>query len=380
MAILVNLYIAIVILYTGEYLLVLSPLLGTAVLAVLYILLKKRRLSANKTFFIGAYVIATEVCIHTHFFGWESGVIYFFFPLPAVLLLNFEVKIWQIISFCISIAMAFVYFRFFHVPSQVPAIVTSKDSIIINYINAILTGSIFIVLLVYYSRTIYKIDRILINVITDLEVSNREIGKHNEHQKVLLKEIHHRVKNNLQIISSLMSLQSRNVENDEVLDVLNESRRRVQAIALIHQKLYQDDKGNKVDFKAYLEEFVQSHRTLNSRVHFSLHSDEVTLHLDCAVPLGLIISEMFTNAIKHAFDNVEQPELHVSVTLNHPEIEVWIRDNGNGFPPHFDICSEGLGLGMDIILSLTEQIDAKIDYFNDSGANFKVNFINRITE
>ena len=89
---------------------------------------------------------------------------------------------------------------------------------------------------------------------------------------------------------------------------------------------------------------------------------------------------MFTNAIKHAFDNVEQPELHVSVTLNHPEIEVWIRDNGNGFPPHFDICNEGLGLGMDIILSLTEQIDAKIDYFNDSGANFKVNFINRITE
>lgn len=380
MAILVNLYITIVILYTGEYLLVLSPLLGTAVLWVLYVLLKKHRISANKTFFIGAYVIATEVCIHTHFFGWESGFIYFFFPLPAVLLLNFEVKIWQIVSFCVSIALAFVYLRFFHLPSQVPAIVSLRDSLIINYINAILTGGIFLVLLVYYSRTIYKIDRILINVITDLEVSNREIGKHNEQQKVLLKEIHHRVKNNLQIISSLMSLQSRNLENDEVLDVLNQSRRRVEAIALIHQKLYQDDKGNKVDFKAYLEEFIQSHRTLNSKITFTLDSDEITLHLDCAVPLGLIISELFTNAVKHAFNAVEDPKLHISISLHHPEIEVWIRDNGNGFPPGFDVNNDNLGLGTDLILALTEQIDGKIHFFNEAGANAKITFINPLTE
>jgi two-component sensor histidine kinase len=358
MAVVTNVYISLLILYSGEYIVLLSPIFGTVLFVALYLLLKGNRLTAKQTFYIGAYIVVAEVFVHTHFFGWESGFIYFLFLLPAVLLLNFDVKVWQISLFSISIVLAFIYLRFFHLPSRTPAILSRADSVTISNLNAMLTGTVFLVILIYFSRTIYKNDRMLLDVITDLELSNRRIGKQHEHQKVLLKEIHHRVKNNLQIISSLMSLQSRNLENEEV----------------------QDDKGNKVDFRSYLEEFVQSHRTLNFNIHFTLTSDDITLHLDCAVPIGLIISEIFTNAIKHAFDEVSNPALHVTISVDHSEIEVWIRDNGIGLPENFDIAAENLGLGTDLILSLTEQIDGKIQYYNEGGANFKINFQNHLTE
>ncbi len=380
MAVVSNAYIALVIVYSGEYFILLSPISGTVIFILLYSLLIRNRLSAKQTFYIAAYITVAEVFIHTHFFGWESGFIYFLFLLPAVFLLNFEVKIWQIVLFSISIILTFVYLRFFHLPSQTPAIVSRADSVTINYLNRIIIGAVFLVILVHFSRTIYKNDRLLLDVITDLELSNRRIGKQHEQQKILLKEIHHRVKNNLQIISSLMSLQSRNLENEEVRDVLSESRRRVEAIALIHQKLYQDDKGNKVDFKSYLEEFIQSHRTLNSEIAFTLNSDDITLHLDVAVPLGLIISEIFTNAIKHAFDNVQNPALYVTLSYDRSEIELWIRDNGIGLPQNYTIASENHGLGTDIILALTEQIDGEIHCYNDDGANFKINFQNDLSE
>lgn len=374
MGVITNIYIAGIILYLGDYPVLLNPLLATVLFFLLYILLKSDKLSATQSFYSGAYLVAAEVSVNTFFFGWECGFIYFLALLPAVLLLNFEVKIWQIVSFSSSILLLLIFLGFNTDHAQSAVSISQEVALKVNFLNAIITGLVFLVILVYFSRTIHKNDRMLLNVISDLELSNQKIGKQHEQQKILLKEIHHRVKNNLQIISSLMSLQSRNVDNDEVVGVLNESRRRVEAIALIHQKLYQDDKGNKVDFKSYLEEFIQSHRTLNSKICFSLDSDEITLHLDCAVPLGLIISELFTNAIKHAFDTIESPELTISIALHGREVKLWIRDNGNGLPPNFDMMSENLGLGTDIILSLTEQIDGKLNYYNDEGANFILTF------
>ena len=177
----------------------------------------------------------------------------------------------------------------------------------------------------------------------------------------------------MQIISSLISLQTNKVEDTEVLAVLNESRRRIEAIALIHQKLYQDNRVNRVDFKSYLEEIMQTQERMTPHVKCNLQASEIILKLDTAVPLGLIISEMIVNSIKHAFGNTDDPELQLIVTSEGDNIELIVQDNGIGLPEGFDL-KESSSLGSEIILALADQINAEIEYSNDKGARFEIHF------
>ena len=211
----------------------------------------------------------------------------------------------------------------------------------------------------------------------ELEEKNIEIHAQNEYSKVLLQEIHHRVKNNLQIISSLMSLQSRSTDNKEANIVLNESRRRIEAIALIHQKLYQDDKGNLVNFQSYLEEILTSQKVLTPNIECKLHSDEITVSLNVAVPLGLIVSEIITNSVKHAFSGIINPELQINLSRGNDAFELIISDNGTGLPEGFDIQSSN-SLGSEIIVALVAQINGKIDCKNNSGVEYTINFQDNI--
>ncbi len=170
-----------------------------------------------------------------------------------------------------------------------------------------------------------------------------------------------------------MSLQSRAVEDTEVAEVLNESKRRVEAIALIHQKLYQEDKINQVDFKSYLEDFMNSQQLMATHLKCKVDSEETTLNLDIAVPLGLIISELITNIVKHAFDGVVNPELSVKLKSVAEGYELVVKDNGVGLPKGFDLMNSG-SLVTEIITALTEQISAEITYYNNNGAEFKILF------
>jgi len=227
--------------------------------------------------------------------------------------------------------------------------------------------------MIYFSRTINKKDEALIKANVELERQNIEIIDQHKHLQILLKEIHHRVKNNLQIVSSLMSLQAGN-ENDERLSLfLNESKRRVEAIALIHEKLYKGDKVNRVDFNSYLEDLMNSQKVMNPRVQCSLKSKDVTLNLDTAVPLGLIISELFANSIKHAFHNIEDPKLSVELLDSGEGFELVVQDNGIGLPKDFNPTTLS-SLGFEIINALTSQINGRIEYSNENGAKFHIYF------
>jgi two-component sensor histidine kinase len=264
------------------------------------------------------------------------------------------------------------YFRYDVSPVfEIPLEVEST----INILN--LTGTAFInlVIMVYFSRTINKKDQSLTKVNIDLERQNKEIVGQHSNLEILLKEIHHRVKNNLQIISSLMSLERNKVENKEVVAILNKSKRRIEAIALIHKKLYQDENFNRVDFKSYIEELMNSQKALNSNLKCIVDSEDVVFSLDTAVPLGLIISEMITNSVKHAFDGVDSPELKIKLTHKENGYELIVHDNGIGLPVDFDLDNP-LSLGVEIINALAEQIEARIEFSNDNGAKFKIHFTN----
>lgn len=373
LGIITNLYITFLLIVLSAEKAISSPVLGSLIFVTCYLLLHYNKISAKLSFLIVAYTVSIEVIVHSIFLGWNGGFYYFIILLPTVFLLNTNWKTWMSIFFFSSIALitaSLKLYSSFH-PSIYP--LKSETLEYINLINLTGSASVIIVIMFYFSRTISDKDKALIHANTELELQNKEILEQHKHLQLLIKEIHHRVKNNLQIISSLMSLQERSVKDKDVIAVLNESKRRVEAIALIHQKLYQNENEYQVDFKSYLEEIMSSQRLINQDVQCDVKSDEIMLDLDTAVPLGLIISEMITNALKHAFHKIEKPELTVYLKQNENNCELIVEDNGIGLPEDFDIKNND-SLGFEIITALADQIDATIEYRNNPGAVFLIQF------
>ena len=279
----------------------------------------------------------------------------------AIVLFNFSIIL-------IGFILWYLYFE------EVSPIQITNDFINkISLINLVGTASIIIIIVVYFSRVLHLRDESLQKNVSALRTKNKEILAHQAKQELLIKEVHHRVKNNLQIISSLMSLQSNSVTDENVLEVLNQSKARVHAIAMIHQKLYQNDTLGQVDFKSYLDEILTTQHLINNNLQYYLDSEVVLLHLDIAVPLGIVVSELFTNALKHAYHNIENPTLNVSLKSQNKEFELLIKDNGVGFKEDFHLENQST-LGMEIITTLIDQIDGDLFIYNDNGACFKINF------
>ena len=288
-------------------------------------------------------------------------------------LLNANWKLFTIVLFNSSVLIATIVLWWWFKDGE--SFISEDISSYINIINMAGTGLIVFVIMIYYKRTVLEKDEALISANRELKRKNKKIVGQHQNLEILLKEVHHRVKNNLQIISSLMSLQKDTIENKEAIVVLSDSKRRVEAIALIHQKLYQDEKFNSVDFKSYIEEILSSQQIMNANLKCVIESPEVVLSLDTSVPLGLIISEMIANSVKHAFKGVDSPELKVVLTEVDRGYELLIKDNGVGLPDGFDINNPS-SLGTEIISALTMQIGATVECFNDNGAGFKISFQN----
>ncbi len=368
-----NVSIATLLVFLSAKDVLFSPIIGTLIFIVSYLLMRNDILTVKTAFIITAYTVAVEVVIHTHYLGWDSGFFYFLYAISLVFLLDYSWKIRSVILFNgsiigITIATAIIY-------RGKPGVHILKQNYIDNlsFFNQSVIGIVILTITIYFSHTNRNKDRDLQLANLELEAQNKEIVEQRNHLQLLLMEIHHRVKNNLQIISSLLSLQSRSVKNENTVAILNESQRRVEAIALIHQNLYHNNQGNQVDFKAYLQELVTSQQIVQSNIKCNINSTDSVLNLDIAVPLGLIISEMITNSVKHAFEETDKPEINISFFKTANEFELQFSDNGKGLPKDFSL-SQSESLGIEIVTALIEQIDAKIDYHNDNGANFKIRF------
>lgn len=195
-------------------------------------------------------------------------------------------------------------------------------------------------------------------------------------KEVLLKEIHHRIKNNMQIISSLLSLQARDVEDPAVLELVAESRARILSMALVHEDLYQTGNLAQVDFRHYLERLTERTRAGiagASRVSFELDLDELALAVDQAIPLGLLCNELLTNALKHAFPQNREGTVRVILRSGGGTATVTVRDNGQGLPEDF-LPGEGATLGLQLVWSLADQLHGQAEASSDGGAVFTVRF------
>jgi two-component sensor histidine kinase len=191
----------------------------------------------------------------------------------------------------------------------------------------------------------------------------------------LVKEIHHRVKNNLQIVISLLNVQSDYLDNPSAIHAIQESRERMQAIALIHQKLYQPDYGTLIQMKAYIEEmivYLQNFADVG-RIHFQLNIEEVKMDVSQAVPLGLILNEVITNALKYAFPGNGRGNISIDLHQRNEQVFLKIADNGMGFPENFNDPGHK-SLGIQLIKLFAEQLDGKVRFENQNGAQVELVF------
>ena len=195
-------------------------------------------------------------------------------------------------------------------------------------------------------------------------------------KEILLKEIHHRVKNNLQIISSLLSLQGGGVEDPEAARRFLESRNRIHSMALLHEQLYRSEDLARIDFTAYagqlLRRIVQSYGQRGRAVRTHLAVAPTPLDLDQAIPCGMAITELVSNAIEHAFPDGEG-EIWVEFQSENGTRRLTVRDNGAGLPPDLDPTTAD-SLGLKLVSALAEQLDGRFDWRVEDGTEFSIEY------
>ena len=196
-------------------------------------------------------------------------------------------------------------------------------------------------------------------------------------KEVLLKEIHHRVKNNLQVVSSLLSLQSRGVQDEATRQMFKESQNRVQSMALIHEQLYQSKSLSELDFPAYVKQLVsrlfQSHQISSSRIELVTKVDDVQLGVEIAIPCGLIINELVTNALKHAFPADCGGKIEIELTQGEDGLTLCVRDNGVGIPEEIGLRNSET-LGLRLVRSLVMQLEGKARIQRSGGTAIHITF------
>jgi two-component sensor histidine kinase len=208
--------------------------------------------------------------------------------------------------------------------------------------------------------------------------AEQEIKQSLKEKEILLKEIHHRVKNNLQIISSLLNLQAQQIKDRATWEVFRESQARVRSMALIHEKLYQSKDLARVDFDGYVRDLMvylfRSYGTNLDLVHVEIDAQGVSLSVDTAIPCGLIISELVTNAIKYAFPDGRKGNICVDVgPEDDGHLALRVADNGVGLPLDLD-WRHAESLGLQLVSTLAAQLHGQIEVHSNGGTEFKITF------
>jgi len=207
----------------------------------------------------------------------------------------------------------------------------------------------------------------------------RELKESLKEKETLLQEIHHRVKNNLAVVSGMMDLQAFSTENEEVKGLLNDSKNRIKTMALIHEKLYQSASLSQIDFGSYVEDLLENVKGVsatNNKIEVELEYDSFNLNVNQAVPCALIINEVVANAFEHAFTDQESGVIEVSLRNIDHKIVIDICDNGRGLPSDFEF-RKSKSIGMTIIETLIKQLEAEQEIENENGLSFTFSFEKR---
>jgi PAS domain S-box-containing protein len=214
--------------------------------------------------------------------------------------------------------------------------------------------------------------------ITERKRAEEKIRGSLREKEVLLREIYHRTKNNMQVISSLLNLQARKLTDAKAVDMFRDTQQRIRTMALVHERLYRSQDLSRVDFGVYLHRLTTHlfhfHQTQPEQVRLVMETSEVPLDIQTAIPCGLIANEIVSNALKHAFPEGRKGTIFIRLDRDDKGLIVLsIRDDGIGLPAGLDIRRSDT-LGMEIVTSLVGQIDGRLEIFRDKGTEFRISF------
>ena len=214
--------------------------------------------------------------------------------------------------------------------------------------------------------------------ITERKFADEQIKASLKEKEVLLREIHHRVKNNMQIISSLLSHQMENITDKNINEIFIDSQNRIISMSLVHEKLYQSRDLRNIDFGEYINDLgaslFQSYNIHSGNIKLNIHVENIYLDIDIAIPIGLIINELITNSLKYAFPKGINGEITIIFRSRGEILELVVSDNGIGLPKDLDF-RKTRSLGLHLVTILTEnQLHGKIDMNGNKGTEFKIEF------
>jgi PAS domain S-box-containing protein len=217
---------------------------------------------------------------------------------------------------------------------------------------------------------------VLVHDVSEITENRQRLAQSLKEREIMLQEIHHRVKNNLQVVSSLLNLQLRRIAPGAARDALEDCQRRVTTIALIHEQLYQAGDFSRVGFREYVRQLVSNvFRTAASSANVSLELaiDELALDVGLAIPCALVINELVTNALKHAFQERSAGRLRVGMCRRGTALELEVKDDGVGLPNGVDI-HQATSMGLLVVRTLAEQLGATLRVNGSSGTTFRLTF------
>ncbi len=214
--------------------------------------------------------------------------------------------------------------------------------------------------------------------ITKQKQAEEQIRASLKEKEVLLREVYHRVKNNMQVVSSLLNLQSEHIKDGKYREMFEESQDRIQSMGLVHEMLYQSGSLAKIDFNEYITSLVrqllQLHSVKADGIAFKIEVVDISLGIDTAVPCGLIINELVSNCLKHAFPDGRKGEITIRLRSINGRIELTVEDNGVGIPDSIDIKNTE-SLGLDLVCTLAEcQLNGEITLERSKGTKFTITF------
>jgi two-component sensor histidine kinase len=207
-------------------------------------------------------------------------------------------------------------------------------------------------------------------------VGYRASQRNKRRVETLLKELHHRVKNNLQILSSVLSLQSQYLKDEDALQAIKSSESRVNAMALIHKKLYRDDGNRTIDMKEYIQELgaylLHTYGYTENRVRLVVESETIAVDVDKAIPIGLMLNELMSNALKYAFKSQAEPVLLIELKLlKSATLTIAVRDNGSGMDQQ-KMQSGTVSFGLKMVHTLIRELKGKLDITSQNGTAFLI--------
>ncbi len=322
-------------------------------------------------FFIGEYYPA------------ETGTYLFYFPvLVSVVLLNNPSRIDKSSVFHFLVcATSFTLNLVIDIPEWKIKTLDPEQIRLLWYYDVILSVLLTGLLTFLLNKTIFNQNKEILQQIDDIKRTKQEVNVSLKEKEVLLAELHHRVKNNLAIISGLLNLQEDAVNNTEAKQIISETKDRIMSMALVHKMLFKNPEFKTINFGNYSSELITelfNSYNLLEEVQIREEYEAINLSINTCIPLGLILNEIVTNSIKYGLNNENSvnKQFWISIKNANNRVSLTVKDSGAGFTKDFNTDLETSSLGIVLIRSLTEQIDGKVHFSNSNGAKIEINFPN----